>query len=72
MASPLPTVSYKEFLKNPIIGILFLSLGALSYLYIDNKGNYVDVIDKQEKRMIILEKKIENLVLNIVLRLTKL
>jgi hypothetical protein len=57
----LAPLSYKEFLRNPIIGILFLSLIAISYLYIDNKTTYKDVIQKQEARIIKLENDVEKL-----------
>ena len=59
--SSLTPMSYKEFLRNPIIGILFLSLIAISYLYIDNKTTYRDVIQKQEARIIKLENSVEKL-----------
>ena len=59
--APLPPLSYKDFLKNPVIGILFLSLFAISYLYIDNKSNYKDVITKQESRINKLETDYEKL-----------
>jgi hypothetical protein len=54
-------VSYKDFLKNPIVGILFISLTAISYLYLDNKSNYLNVMGKQEKRITDLESRVENL-----------
>jgi len=54
-------MSYKDFLKNPVIGILFLSLFAITYLYLDNKSNYKDVISKQENRIIKLESTVERL-----------
>lgn len=54
-------MSYKDFLKNPVIGILFLSLFAITYLYLDNKSNYKDVISKQENRIIKLEGTVERL-----------
>jgi len=57
----LPTISYKEFLKNPVIGILFLSLFAITYLYIDNKSNYKNIITKQEIRIDKLEGDVERL-----------
>lgn len=59
--SNLAPISYKEFLRNPIIGILFLSLIAISYLYVDNKTTYKDVIQKQEARIIKLENDVEKL-----------
>ena len=57
----LPTISYKDFLKNPIVGILFLSLTAISYLYIDNKTTYKNVIESQEQRIVKLENTVEKL-----------
>ena len=59
--SQLPTISYKEFLKNPVIGILFLSLFAITYLYIDNKSNYKNIIAKQEIRIDKVEGDVERL-----------
>ena len=57
----LPVISYKDFLRNPVIGILFLSLIAISYLYIDNKTTYRDVIELQEVRIVKLETTVEKL-----------
>ena len=54
-------VSFKEFLKDPIKAILFLCLVAIMYLYIDNKMVYKDQIDKQAKRIELLEKKVDDL-----------
>lgn len=59
--TPLPQLTYKDFLKNPVIGILFLSLFAISFLYVDNKSNYKDVITKQESRINKLETDYEKL-----------
>ena len=59
--SDLPVMSYKDFLRNPVIGILFLSLIAISYLYIDNKTTYRDVIETQEARIVKLENTVEKL-----------
>lgn len=58
MTTPLP-ITYKDFLKNPIVGILFLSLSAISFLYIDNKGSYKDIINKHEIRITKLENKLD-------------
>lgn len=55
MTNPSSLITYKEFLKNPIVGILFLSLFAISYLYLDNKTTYKNVIQKQETRIEKLE-----------------
>jgi hypothetical protein len=58
MASILPSITYTDFVKNPIIGILILSLSALSYLYLDNKKTYKEVIEQQELRIKTLENKV--------------
>jgi hypothetical protein len=47
MAFPL---KFKEFVKDPVKGVLFLALIAIMYLYIDNKMVYVNVIEKLEIR----------------------
>jgi peptidoglycan hydrolase CwlO-like protein len=57
----LPVISYKDFVRNPVVGILFLCLIAISYLYVDNKATYKDVITDQEKRIIRLETTVEKL-----------
>jgi hypothetical protein len=45
-ANPLP-ISFKEFSKNPVVGMLFLCICGISYLYIDNaKGN-----EKQDEKI---------------------
>ena len=48
-------IKFKEFVKDPVKGILFLSLMAIMYLYIDNKMVYVNQIEKQEQRIEKLE-----------------
>ena len=45
-ANPLP-ITFKEFAKNPVVGMLFLTLCAISYLYIDNAKNN----DKQDDKI---------------------
>jgi len=37
-------ISYKDFVKNPIVGLLFISLLAIGYLYIDNRTNLTQQI----------------------------
>lgn len=60
MPAELP-ISYTQFLKNPVVGILFLSLFAISYLYLDNKSTYKEVITKQETRIGKLEGDVDKL-----------
>lgn len=52
-------LSFKEFVSDPIKGILFLCLMAIMYLYIDNKMVYKNQMQKDEKRIETLEKKVD-------------
>ena len=54
--NPLP-ISFKEFVKNPVIGTLFVVLIGISYLYIDIKSTFVGQIQSQEYRISNLEHK---------------
>jgi hypothetical protein len=39
-------MSFKEFAKDPVKGLLFLVIIAVGYLYVDNKTNYTSQIEK--------------------------
>jgi len=39
-------ISFKDFAKDPVKGLLFLVLIAVGYLYVDNKMNYTSQIEK--------------------------
>ena len=54
--NPLP-ISFKEFVKNPVIGTLFVVLIGISYLYIDIKSTFKGQIQSQEYRISNLEHK---------------
>lgn len=54
-------VSYKEFVKNPIVATLFLALTGIGYLYIDVKGVFENNATKQEQRVDKLEGKNDTL-----------
>ena len=41
---PLPAVSFKEFVKNPIVALLFICLMAIGYLYVDNRTTLTNQI----------------------------
>lgn len=41
---PLPVVSFKEFVKNPIVALLFICLMAIGYLYVDNRTTLTNQI----------------------------
>ena len=54
-------VSYKDFLKNPLVAILFLSVMGLGYLYLDNKGVYQETIIRHEGQIQDLRSDIKDL-----------
>lgn len=58
-------VSYKEFVKNPIVATLFLALTGIGYLYIDVKGVFENNAVKQEVRVDKLEGKNDTLQLEL-------
>jgi hypothetical protein len=62
--NPLP-VSFKEFSKEPVKAILFMSVLAIGYLYVDNKLTYNDLIEKQGVKIEKLEAKIDALTMQL-------
>ena len=42
-------ISFTQFAKDPVKGLLFMVILAVGYLYIDNKTNYTSQIEKCEK-----------------------
>jgi fumarate reductase subunit C len=46
----LPMISFKDFVKNPIVALLFICLIAIGYLYLDNKTTLTNqVVNLQEE-----------------------
>ena len=60
-APSLMPISFKDFSKDPVKGMLFLVLLAIGYLYVDGKMNYTSQIETQAKRIQVLEVRIEGL-----------
>lgn len=56
MSSILPSVSFKDFVKNPFVAILFMCLMAIGYLYIDNKTTLTNQIEDLQKEVETLRK----------------
>lgn len=54
-------VSYKEFKKDPVKALLFITLSAIGYLYIDNKLNYQGQVEACQTRTVELEDKVDKL-----------
>lgn len=60
-APSLMPVSFKDFSKDPVKGLLFIVLIAIGYLYVDGKMNYTNQIETQSKKIEVLEVRLENL-----------
>ncbi|MEN9302232.1 MAG: hypothetical protein RL264_661 [Bacteroidota bacterium] len=56
-----PPISFKEFAKEPVKGLLFIVIIAIGYLYVDGKINYNNQIQNQGKKIEVLETKIDAL-----------
>jgi len=54
-----PPISFKEFSKDPVKGLLFMVLIAIGYLYFDGKVNYSTQIEKQGAKIELLETKVD-------------
>jgi hypothetical protein len=54
-------MTFSEFAKEPVKGVMFLCLVAIGYLYVDLKINYNNQIDMQGKKIASLEAKIDAL-----------
>ena len=57
-ANPLP-ISFNEFAKEPVKGLMFICLVAVGYLYVDGKVNYSNQIEKQGQKIEVLETKLD-------------
>lgn len=57
----LPTVSFKEFVKNPIVALLFMALMAVGYLYYDNKSTLTNQIENLQVEVVDLRKEYKEL-----------
>ena len=52
-------ISFKEFAKEPVKGLMFICLVAVGYLYVDGKVNYSNQLEKQGQKIEILETKLD-------------
>ena len=57
-----PPISFKEFSKDPVKGLLFIVLIAIGYLYVDIKLSNQDIQNKQDAKIQMLEAKVNVLV----------
>ena len=56
-----PPISFKEFAKEPVKGLLFIVIIAIGYLYVDGKINYNTQIKNQGNKIEVLETKVDAL-----------
>ena len=54
-----PPINFKEFSKDPVKGLLFIVLIAIGYLYVDIKLSNQDIQEKQNKKIEVLEVKVD-------------
>lgn len=57
-----PPISFKEFSKDPVKGLLFIVLIAIGYLYVDIKLSNKEIVSKQDAKIEALESKVSVLV----------
>lgn len=56
-----PPITFKEFSKDPVKGLLFIVLVAIGYLYVDIKLSNKEIQSGQNKKIEILEIKVDAL-----------
>jgi hypothetical protein len=57
-----PPITFKEFSKDPVKGLLFIVLIAIGYLYVDIKLSNKEIVSKQDAKIEALEGKVTVLV----------
>lgn len=57
-----PPISFKEFSKDPVKGLLFIVLIAIGYLYVDIKLSNKAIQEKQDAKIEALEQRVSVLV----------
>jgi peptidoglycan hydrolase CwlO-like protein len=57
----LPSISFKEFVKNPITAMLFMCLISIAFLYVDNKSTLEGQIKELQSEVIELKKEYKEL-----------
>jgi hypothetical protein len=56
-----PPISFKEFSKDPVKGLMFICIIAVGYLYVDIKMSNQENVGKQDGRIERLEAKVDTL-----------
>lgn len=61
-----PPISFKEFSKDPVKGLMFICIIAVGYLYVDIKMSNEKNVGKQDVTIEKLEAKVDTLQLQVV------
>ena len=56
-----PPITFKEFSKDPVKGLMFICIVAVGYLYVDIKMSNTNIQDRQNTKIEVLESKINQL-----------
>jgi archaellum component FlaF (FlaF/FlaG flagellin family) len=56
-----PPITFKEFSKDPVKGLMFICIVAVGYLYVDIKMSNTNIQDRQNTKIEVLETKITQL-----------
>lgn len=56
-----PPISFKEFSKDPVKGLMFICIIAVGYLYIDIKMSNSNIQERQNTKIELLETKLSQL-----------
>jgi len=67
-------IKFAEFLKNPVVGMLFMCLMAIGYLYYDNRttlSNQITTLQKQVDTLTKENNDLRNQIINIYKELNK-
>lgn len=70
----LPTISFKEFLTNPITALLFMCVMALGYLYVEQTSTLEEQVIELRKEVKLLKednKRLNDKILEIVIEVQK-
>lgn len=54
-------ISFKDFSKDPVKGLLFIVIVAIGYLYVDIRMNYSGQVSKCDDEVIVLDAKVDKL-----------
>lgn len=61
-----PPITFKEFSKDPVKGLMFICIVAVGYLYVDIKMSNASIVSKQDTKIERLETKLDTLQLQII------